>query len=174
MSSVRIRATLVAIAGGILASCGNNSPAVAPLPPGPVVSVPPGTTLITITYFGRPETAKERGSCPEGYTQGVPPVTSQGAPFRCVYDSFSSDPLTAEIGRAYPFDLGSLHCGLSVAQFDGHLYVPDALGPAWSVGAPSQYGTMTLTSANHASFQGMSGSPIPLHAVSSVRLPPCA
>lgn len=69
------------------------------LSPGPPSSPSPAV-LVTVTYFGRAETAEMRGSCPVGY---VPPMFQPRPPapgVGCVYDSISSRPRRRSDRRA--------------------------------------------------------------------------
>jgi hypothetical protein len=141
----------------------------------PIVAVAPGAEL-TIGYFSRAETAATRGPCGKGYMKvDVSTIAAPHAGPACVYDSYSSPSIRVQPGIGYPFSLGNLHCGLSVVQFDGNLYIPDDLGQAWSVDAGTQpIGTMTLLASGHARFVGQAGFVDTLHAVSFLRLPGCA
>jgi hypothetical protein len=71
--------------------------------------------------------------------------------------------------------VGSLHCDVSVVQFDGRLWAADDLsGSRWAVGAGSDpLGTMTLSTSDNARFVSDAGNAVAFHAVSSIRLPIC-
>jgi hypothetical protein len=123
-------------------------------------------------YVSRPETADIRGSCPAGYEQR--PDVPEPA-FKCIYDSFSPDPVAAKFGVAYPF-LVHNHCGVQVEQFDDRVFVADGLYPSGTGpgGGRDAFGTMTLTSQDKAQFQGRAGYVVALHAVSAApHMPGC-
>ena len=153
------------------------TPRVRHAPPGPTISADPAwAPLLTISYTTQPETSAARGSCATGYIQTDPKFDAPPPAYRCVYDSYSPTPIVATIGVGYAFSLGSTHCGVSVVQFDGALFVNDLLN-ANRFAPPINilpWGTMTLVSDDKARFVAVTGEVVTFHAISSIQLPGCA